>query len=116
MTASLQRETLHASANETANGNSEDFNVPGDGPGAFYLNITAAGGTSPTLDVTIEEKDPSSGVYFVAATFAVETGAGSQRQTLDANFGSILRVRWVIGGTAGPNFTFSLGMVMKDRG
>lgn len=116
MTAPLQRETMHASANETANGNSENIAVPGDGPGAFYLEVTAFGGTNPTLDVTIEALDPLTNQNFLLLTFSQKTGVSSERLTLPDNFDTLLRVRWIIGGTAGPNFTFSLSMVMKDRG
>lgn len=111
----LVRETLHASAAETISGNSADFNVAADGPAAAYLVVSASGGTTPTLDVTIEAVDPVSLSGFVIGTFAQLPGVGSERLILPDLPDLIVRALWVIAGTT-PTFTFSLSLVAKDRG
>jgi len=106
--------TLHTSGAETADGNSEDFeNFQNYEQAVFYLDVTAVSGTSPTLDVTIEEKDPVSGKYFTIGTFAQKTATGSERIVINPLYGTILRAKWVIGGTS-PSFTFSLSAVCKS--
>lgn len=110
--------TLHSSANETANGNSVDFDgFNADGPGALYFDVTSVGGTSPTLDFVLQEKDPVSGKYFDSGVSITQmTGVSTQRVAITDLPGAIYRLTWTIGGTASPNFTFSASLVAKDRG
>lgn len=109
---------LHASANETASGNTEDFEgVHADGPGVLYVDVTVSAGTSETLDLVLQEKDPESGKYIDSGlTIAQITAVGFTRYEIPELFGLIYRLLWTIGGTAGPNFTFSALLVAKDRG
>lgn len=88
----------------------------------IYLNITAASGTSPTLDVKLQIKDPVSGTYIdiPGAAFAQKTGTGSDSltiypgisETANRKASMVLPRTWravaTIGGTT-PSFTFSLG-------
>lgn len=114
--------TLLASAVRTASGNSDDFiNVACRGI-QLYLDITAVTGTTPTMDVKLQAKDPVSEKYFdiPGATFGQVTGTGQHVLTLypgidtsqtDASSSLIPRVyraAYTLGGTT-PNFTFSLG-------
>jgi hypothetical protein len=70
------------------------------------LDVTAASGTSPTLDVVVE--DTLDGVNWnVVGTFAQKTAAGREVINLSTPFADRLRVRWTVGGTS-PSFTFSV--------
>lgn len=72
----------------------------------FQLVVTAASGTTPTLDVVIE--DTIDGVnWFNIATFAQVTGAATQVQRYSGVKGPQVRARATIGGTT-PSFTFSV--------
>ncbi len=109
---------LHPSGNEAANGNSADFeNVNADGPAVLYVNVSASGGTSPTLDLTLNERDPASDVLEDSGvTIPQITGNGMTRVAIEYLYGTIYQLAWVIGGTASPNFTFTAMLVAKDRG
>ena len=118
----LRTEVLHPSSAETVSGNSDDFDaVLSDGPGVIYVDVTASGGTTPTLDFTVEEKDPTSGKYFTVPDGDYDlapaqlTGISTARYTLQNLFGSIYRLVWTIGG-ASPTFTFVATLQAKDRG
>lgn len=102
-----------ASAARTASVNSADFTVYNGAMLAAFLDVTAASGTSPTLDVTVKVKDPASGKYFVIGTFTQATGITNQALFIgggaDVEFATrTYRVETVIAGTS-PSFTFSVG-------
>lgn len=123
--------TIFASASRTSSTNGSEMTIPlqvtRDGRPMFkgihlVLDITAAGGTTQTLDVKIQRKDETSGnfVDMRDAAFAQKTGTGTDDLviypsiTATANRGvsDALSYRWravaTIGGTS-PDFTFSLG-------
>jgi hypothetical protein len=104
--------TLLSSSIVTTNGNTADINVGNYKEGIFFLNVTAVSGTSPTLDVSIQSKDPVSGVYFTIANFTQVTDITSQSICITSCMGSIIRVQYKVGGT-NPSFTFSVGGVLK---
>jgi hypothetical protein len=112
-----------ASAARTVTGNSSDINtVPGAVGVIFTLDITAVSGTTPTLDVKIQGKDPNTGDYvdLPSAAFAQKTGAGQDTlnirpgiaETANRSVSDVIprtyRIVWTIGGTT-PSFTFSVG-------
>ena len=114
--------TVFASAVRTATANSADQNNVSARGALLTLDITAASGTTPTLDITIEAKDPVSSFYIaiLSAAFAQKTTTGqdslllypgitstANRQILTV-LSRIWRVVATIGGTT-PSFTFSLG-------
>lgn len=100
-------ETLVAPAARTASGNSGAL-------GQFshaavlrlQLDVTAASGTSPTLDVVIEDTLDGTN-YNTIGTFAQKTAAGREVINITTPFSETLRVRWTVGGTT-PSFTFSV--------
>lgn len=70
------------------------------------LNVTAVAGTTPTLDVVLE--DSLDGVNWnVLKTFTQAVAA--TRQVLDHTgpFADRIRFRWTVGGAA-PSFTFDV--------
>ncbi len=109
-----RNQVLVASASRTTSGNSADLSVANESAAAFYLSVTAATGTSPTLDVVVEVKD-AAGVYYPIATFAQLAAAGTERIAITPLPDSMIRVTWTIGGTT-PDFTFSVGASFKDYG
>ena len=106
--------TIHASAAETATGNSSDIDVSDWTMAVFYLNVSASAGTSPTLDITIEGKDPIAGTYYTIVTFLQKVTTGSERIALVVLTDRTIRGKWTIGGSAGQSFTFSLVGIFKS--
>lgn len=70
------------------------------------LDVTAAAGTSPTLDVVVEDTLDGTN-WNVVGTFAQKTATGREVINLSTPFADRLRVRWTVGGTS-PSFTFSV--------
>lgn len=105
--------SLHASAARTATGNGTlEVNVAEYTQGAFYLKVSAASGTSPTLDVKIQEYDDLSASWFDTGTaFTQATGTTTERKTITSLLGSRVRIVYTIGGTS-PSFTFTVGGVL----
>lgn len=81
----------------------------------LFLDVTAVSGTTPTLDIYAQALDPvtlnwadTQLLYSgIAATGTYYSNPGS------LGLGTDFRVRWVLGGTT-PNFTFSVGYVLKE--
>ncbi len=78
----------------------------------FYLNVTSLTGTDPTLDVTIQAYDPSTGLWKDIVVFDQATGAGSQLKVATAGLGWKIRVKYVTGGTI-TDCDFVVGAVFK---
>lgn len=109
------------SAARTATTNSDPIEGAG-GKGAWLvLDVTAASGTTPTLDVKLQRYDSvsSSWVDVPGAAFAQQTTTGTNELTVypgvgetanvavSDHLGSYYRAVATIGGTT-PSFTFSL--------
>jgi hypothetical protein len=107
-----------ASAVQNASGNSSDLNVSAFKELAIDANVTALTGTNPTVQFFIDRKG-ADGVYYqiwnsasISAVGAVSDSVGpglNKAQSL----GSIVRFRWVIGGSGSPTVTFSASLVAK---
>ncbi len=95
------------------NGTSSDVRTYGSDILRAQLNVTAASGTAPTLNVLIE--DTLDGVnYNTVATFAQKTAAGREVINVTVPFSETLRVSWTIAGT-NPSFTFSVDWHVSTR-
>lgn len=113
--------TVFASAARTATASSADQFASVHRGVIFTLNISAASGTTPTLDVKIQMKDNVSGVYIdiPGAAFAQKTTTGTDSLvlypgvTVTANrsvstvLPSCFKAVATITGTS-PSFTFTL--------
>lgn len=97
--------TLAPSATITATTNGAAFDVR-KGCLALTLNVTAASGTSPTLDVAVQTRRDASDAWRAVAAFAQRTAAGSERRCF-AGCDRQVRVVATVGGTT-PSFTFSV--------
>ncbi|WP_322769665.1 hypothetical protein [Frankia sp. Cr1] len=103
----IHTETLLASA---ARGAGSTLDIPGRGvlrAVRAQLDVTAVSGTSPTLDLLLEETFDGaswdtvlSWTQATAATREIKTGSGLLVPRV--------RLRWTIGGTASPTVTFSV--------
>lgn len=102
-----QLETVVTSAARTATGNSGVLpNYGAANTLRCQLDVTAASGTTPTLNVIVE--DTLDGTTFnTVGTFAQKTAAGREVINITAPFSDRLRVTWTIAGTT-PSFTFSV--------
>ncbi len=95
------------SAARTVSGNSDP--QTGYGPADTLiaeLNVTAVAGTSPTLDVVIEDTIDGT-TWYPIGTFVQRTVVGREVLRMTQPFTDQLRVRWTIGGTT-PSFTFAV--------
>lgn len=117
---------IKTSAATTATENSGTLVVPDDEgiKGVIvFVDVTAASGTSPTLDITVDRFDPASGKWLaiVGAAFAQITSAAGQvdlaiypgiaetaNRTVSDHIGQVWRVVSTIGGTT-PSFTYTIG-------
>jgi len=104
----------HPTAARTSTGQTSGIDLKDyDGDVVFLLDSAAGTGTSPTLDVTIEDSaDNSSFAAITDAAFTQVTGTASA-QKLVVNKDSArryVRVKYTIGGTT-PSFTFSVNAV-----
>lgn len=70
------------------------------------LNVTAASGTDPTLDVTLEDSLDGTN-WNTIGTFAQATGATREVKDISTPFAGMVRAKWVVAGTT-PSFTFSV--------
>ncbi len=102
-----QRETLLASSARTASGNSGSLDhYGGMGKLVVQLDVTAAGGVTPTLDVVLEDTLDGTN-WNIIGTFAQRTAAGREVLRITSAFTDTLRLRWTVSGTT-PSFTFSV--------
>lgn len=102
--ANTEDTTLAASAARTATGTGTAVELGDRTVGRLLLNVTAASGTGPTLDVTIECS--ADGVtWYTSGTFAQKTAAGTERKLFMLD--RFVRARWTIAGTT-PSFAFSI--------
>lgn len=103
----MDKLTMVASAARTASGTSAT-QVFQDHVTALraQLNVTAASGTGPTLDVVLEDTLDGTN-WNTLATFTQATGATRQVVNYTGPFSDTIRVRWTVGGVT-PSFTFGV--------
>jgi hypothetical protein len=100
-------DTIVPSAARTASGDSGPLYAFGAASVLrVQLDVTAAAGTSPTLDVVVEDTLDGTN-WNVIGTFAQKVAVGREVLNVAAPFTDRLRVRWTIGGV-GASFTFSV--------
>lgn len=99
--------TLLASAARTTTASATA--IPGFAAAAklvLQLNVTAASGTAPTLDVVVQDTVDGTN-YSTIATFTQATAVTREVIRLSTPFTDSLRVVYTIGGVT-PSFTFAV--------
>lgn len=71
------------------------------------LNVTAVAGTTPTLNVTIEDTLDGGATWNTLASFTQATAPTRQTLNVTTPFTDKLRASWVVGGVT-PSFTFDV--------
>lgn len=108
--ADLSDLVVQDNVTRTATGNSTPIEVGDRGVANLEVVVTAASGTTPTLDIAIQtSKDGSGtglGAWRTIASFAQLTAAGSERKSF-AGLDRFVRATSTIGGTT-PSFTYSV--------
>jgi hypothetical protein len=110
----------HPTAARTATGQTSGIDLQQyDGDVVFVLDSAAGTGTSPTMDVTIEDSaDNSSFAAITGAAFTqVVDAASAQKLVINKDEARrYVRVKYTIAGTS-PSFTFSVnGIGAKKYG
>lgn len=96
-----------ASAARTATATGTAFDTDNLDSITGTLTVTAASGTNPTLDVTLETTGDGTNYYTVGA-FTQKTAAATADAKVFGPLGALSRWKWTIGGTDTPSFTFSI--------
>jgi hypothetical protein len=78
------------------------------------IPVTAVSGTTPTLDVAIEESDDSGGNWFKVYDFPRITGTGMYRSPLIRIVGNRVRYVQTVGGTS-PSFTRAINRLQNSN-
>lgn len=119
----VQGLTLLESAARTSSVNSADQTNERHKGVRLIVDITALSGTSPTLDVKLQGKDPASGDYYdvpgVAFSQLNNTGmttllvypgvAETANESVSDCLPDVWRISTTIGGSATPTVTYSVG-------
>lgn len=96
-----------ASAARTATGNGSAFDTQSIDELEATLVISAASGTTPTLDITLETTADGTEFYAVPQTFPQQTTTQAGVSRVFGGLGSSSRWKWTIAGTT-PSFTFTI--------
>jgi hypothetical protein len=82
---------------------------------AFHVAVTAVAGTTPTLDVSIEESPDNGGNWIRIYDFPRITATGSYVSPLiPATWGTRYRYVRTLGGTATPSFTMAINRLVNS--
>lgn len=95
-----------ASAARTTTGTGSAFSTAGVDNIIGVLTVTAASGTTPTLDVTLETTADGTN-YYTVGSFVQKTGTATADSKVFGDLGSSSRWKWTIAGTT-PSFTFAI--------
>jgi hypothetical protein len=99
----------------TINGNSGDTIARGSGESLrCQLNVVGVSGTSPALNVVIEDSLDSGATWNTIGTFAQKTTSTREVINITQPFSENLRVSWTIAGTSAV-FTFSVDWHISTR-
>jgi len=111
--------TLHDKV-ETVTGESTPFGVGWAKSAVWILDVTAKGGTNPTLDVEVWNYDPITGKEEKLLAFTQvgdATGTQWKNETdYEANkkLSNAIKLKWTLGGT-NPTYTFKVVAHLKHN-
>lgn len=101
-----------ASAARTTTANGTAWDTTGVDEVTATLTVSAASGTSPTLDVILQTSIDGGTNYYTVAAFTQKTTTGTEGKVFGP-LGDLSRWRWTVGGTT-PSFTFAIAAT-EDR-
>lgn len=110
----MSTSVAHPQASETSSGQTSEITVEEGKRYAMYLAIDSVSGTSPTLDVTLQEK--VNGEWYDRASFSQKTDSDSTSQFSQGISGPLsgpVRFDYQLGGT-NPDFDFELRLEEQD--
>jgi len=81
---------------------------------SIFVDITAASGTSPTLDLVIKIYDPLSDKWYTLGTFDQFTSVTTDVGYVEYAIGEKMSIDYTIGGTT-PSFTFAVNATFRER-
>ena len=103
--------TLAPSAARTGAFTGSAFNCHEYNQAVLTLDVTAASGTTPTLDVNVQDSADGSS-WATVGSFAQKTGVASERKVFSGLREFIRAQHGVPGGTT-PSFTYSVSGYLK---
>lgn len=96
----------HASRTSSSNESSVDNGASTSNGAVAHLHVTAASGTSPTLDLKVQESADNS-TWADLITFTQATAATAERLHVTGTVERYVRAIWTVGGTS-PDFSFAV--------
>lgn len=102
-------EVLQSLAAQTATNNSGSTQSGEYRSVTFFLNVTVATGTTPSMTVKVQDSPDNITWYDTGSAFAAVTVAGQSRLTV-TTLGTYVRAVSTITGTT-PSFTYSIQIV-----
>lgn len=122
--SNVRSQTLLASAARTANSESTGVDMFGGNYGtvqqhyakrmAVYLVATAKTGTTPTLDVEVQDSADNVNWTRVGTFTQLNDAIGSERKQFEGPFRRYVRVKYTFGGSATPGYTFAVTAVFEE--
>lgn len=95
----------------TSDTNGSEFGLFGHTSFIAFLDITKANGTTPTLDVKVQTKDPESGNWVdTGDSYTQQSSTGTNKLEVTGPVGSALRFVYTVGGT-NPDFDLTHAVV-----
>lgn len=88
-----------------------------EGGAVINLQSAAGTGTTPTLDVKVQDSDDNSSFADVAGAAFTQVVAAASNQKLGVNLSELrryVRLAWTIGGTT-PSFTFGASLLAQKK-
>lgn len=104
--------TTVASFSRTNTGSSADVDLTNYSAVLLVVDISSVTGVSPTLVVSWQIKDPTSGNYATHQSTTSQNATGTVRLQLTTPLGQTGRVLWTIGGTS-PSFAFTVSITKE---
>jgi len=104
--------SVDVSGTFTSTGTTSALDASGNASIAFTVNVSASSGTTPTLDVQLQESDDGTNNWtevYDADRFTTTGSYKSMRQSLHARY---YRFNYVIAGSS-PSFTFTVRTTLK---
>lgn len=105
--------TLLSSAARTSSSYSDYKDLGSYNEMIMILDVTAASGTDPTLDITLQFSADAQNWYDDPEIYFSQIYGVTSKIARATNFGKYVRWKYTIGGTD-ASFTFSLNIIAKD--